>query len=163
MLKREIQRKMRRDKCIWLEEECAIVEKAHNLRKSKEMFQQIRKIKLKHTANQISVNDKDGNAINEPRKGMERWCEYGEELFSSSENNSYVVNRVNPPEDSEPDPLLSEVENAIKKLSNGKAQGLDGIPEELIKNSCTSTVKALHLLCKKIWNTCLLGWFTNIN
>lgn len=149
-LKREIQRKIRQDRRSWLEKECAIVANAHNLGKSKEMFQQIRKLKRKPSANQISVNDKEGNVITDPLKIMARWYEYGKELYSGSSTNS----PVSPPDEIEPEPLLSEVENALKKLANGKSQGLDGIPAELIKHSGTSAIKALHLLCKKIWSTC---------
>ena len=59
-----------------------------------------------------------------------------------------------PPEEQEPPPLLSEVENALKKLSSGKSPGLDGIPAELIKATGPCGVEVLHRLCISIWKSC---------
>ena len=61
-----------------------------------------------------------------------------------------------PPIPPEPPPLLHEVEDAIKLLSNGKSPGLDNIPAELIKATGVLGKKAIHNLCCKIWNT--LEW-----
>ena len=41
----------------------------------------------------------------------------------------------------------------MTKLRKGKLPGLDGIPAELIQHSRKSAIKALHILCKKIWST----------
>lgn len=46
-LKYDIQTKLRRDKTQWLEEECMKISIHNEQRKSKEMFNQIRKVKVK--------------------------------------------------------------------------------------------------------------------
>ena len=64
---------------------------------------------------------------------MERWKEYGAELFERPDGELPMTENRLPPNEQEPPPLLSEVENAMKKLSSGKSPGLDGIPAELVK------------------------------
>ena len=53
-------------------------------------------------------------------------------------------------------PLKREVEDAVKKLKEGKSPGLDNtcIPGELLKYAEESSIRALHQLCINIWNTC---------
>ena len=46
---------------------------------------------------------------------------------------------------------LEEVKNAIKKLKQGKAQGVDSIPNELMKFGSEELVIVLHDLINKIW------------
>ena len=41
----------------------------------------------------------------------------------------------------------------MKRLRKGKSPGLERIPAELIQHSGKSVIKALHILCRKIWNT----------
>lgn len=90
---------------------------------------------------------------------MERWREYGEELFRPL-NPSQEESTIDEPIEGEPPPLIEEVEAAIKKLKNGKAPGLDNIPSELLKASGPTAIKALYHLCCKIWNskTWLAEW-----
>jgi len=49
--------------------------------------------------------------------------------------------------------LKSEIVTAIKKLSNRKALGPDGIPAELYKNGGTVMVEVIHQLCLEVWET----------
>ena len=53
----------------------------------------------------------------------------------------------------EPAPLLSEVEAAVKQMKLGKAAGLDCVPGELIRNAGPSSMRAQHTLCTKIWES----------
>ena len=53
----------------------------------------------------------------------------------------------------EPAPLLSEVEEAVKKKKLVKAAGLDGVPGELIRNAGQSSMTAQHTLCTNIWES----------
>jgi hypothetical protein len=48
--------------------------------------------------------------------------------------------------------MLDEVTSAIKRLKQGKAPGLDGVPADLIIFSGEAAVKVLHKLCVKVWN-----------
>ncbi|PNF29172.1 hypothetical protein B7P43_G11860 [Cryptotermes secundus] len=53
----------------------------------------------------------------------------------------------------EPAPTIKEVEQAIKKLKNNKAPGMDLIMEELVKFAGPEYAKHLHQLIVKIWIT----------
>ena len=84
---------------------------------------------------------------------LERWNEYGRELFQSEAQEQKPHSNGNS-SNVEPEPLFSEVETAVKQLKSGKAPGLDNIPAELLKTVDEPGLKALHYLCLKIWETC---------
>ena len=124
--------------------------------KSKKMFDTIKAVKnnnLRYTQ-QACIKDKDGSVLNQKESIMERWKEYGAELFERPDGELPMTENRLPPNEQEPPPLLSEVENAMKKLSSGKSPGLDGIPAEMVKATGPYGVKMLHRLCLSIWETC---------
>ena len=94
--------------------------------------------------------------MTEPDQVLDWWNEYGTTLFckSNSHENKVEPNPEFTPEDMEPEPLLSEVESAIKDLKCRKSPGLDNIPGELLKYSGAGGLKVMHYLCCKIWKTC---------
>jgi len=53
----------------------------------------------------------------------------------------------------EPTPTLNEVENAIQKLKENKAPGIDLIQTELIKKASPDFVERMYQLIKKFWTT----------
>ena len=94
-----------------------------------------------------SLNNKEGNTLTEMNDILNRWHEYGLQLFDT-----HIEKQPKPPdlsyENTEPLPLVDEVTTAINQLKTGKSPGLDGIPAELIKSSDTagkrSTTHALQ-------------------
>ena len=152
-LKKDIQRKVRRDKNRWLEQECAKINEHNENRKSKELFEQIKKVQTKKfTARNHCINDKDGNTLTEPEEVLKRWHEYGSELFKLPDRTETKGNFKADPQELEPVPLLDEVDTAIKEIKAGKSPGLDNIAGELIKHCGETGVKAIHHLCCNIWN-----------
>ena len=153
-LKKEVRTKLRRDKRDWLAHECSLVTEANAERKSKKLFDQIRKLKPTSTyiKNQ-SLNDKNGTTLTETADVLKRWTEYGSALFQRSQD---CPEKYEPIlyEETEPEPLLDEVNAAIKQLKCGKSPGLDNIPAELLKHCGDGGKMALHYLCKEIWKTC---------
>ena len=154
-MKKEVRQKIRRDKKAWLEYECSQITQANIDRKSKLLFQQIKKVKSQapHVRNQ-SINSKDGTTLTEMGDVLHRWNEYGSELFDKDS----TVEPESPPDlnfdHPEPSPLLDEIKAAIKQLKSGKSAGLDCLPAELLNHTGEAGVKALHHLCTKIWDTC---------
>ena len=71
-----------------------------------------------------------------------------ERVWTFSRNNEIPVTKA-PLTKTEPAPLLSEVEAAVKQMKLGKAPGLDGVPGELIRNAGPSSMRAQHTLCTK--------------
>ena len=154
-LKKEVRQKIRRDKVAWLEFECSQITQANIERKSKQLFQQVKKVKSKNSqVRSQCINDKDGRTLTEMKDVLQRWNEYGTDLFDKDSS----IEPQTPPnlnfQHLEPSPLLDEISAAIKQLKSGKSPGLDGIPAELLKHSGEAGVKALHYLCTKIWETC---------
>jgi Mn-dependent DtxR family transcriptional regulator len=67
---------------------------------------------------------------------LERWAQHFEELLHGNtlervEDMTMVQNQGNS-EMEEPIPTINEIEQAIKKLRNNKAPGIDFIPAELV-------------------------------
>ncbi len=154
-LRAEIQRIIRRDKAAWLDEQCKQINEYDNIGKSKAMFEQIRSVKNKSiTVQQACIKDPDGKVLNEMDDIMNRWKEYGGNLFDKPEGDEPLLLPETPIASTEPPPLLSEIEQAINKLKNGKSPGLDGIPAELIESTGKHGIDALHQLCISIWTNC---------
>ena len=154
LLFREVRAKIRRDKVDWLKHECSLITEANSERQSKKLFQQIRK--LKPTVTQVrnqSINNKDGETLTETEDVLDRWTQYGRELFESSEDNSDLPDLTFYVEH-EPEPLLDEIKAGIKQLKTGKSPGLDNVPAELLKHSGEGAIMAIHYLCNTIWRTC---------
>ena len=95
--------------------------------------------------------ERNGKTLTEPEHVLGRWKEYGHELFAKPDNEIPVTKT--PLTKTEPTPLLSEAEAAVKQMKLGKAAGLDGVPGELIRNAGPSSMRAQHTLCKKIWES----------
>jgi len=55
------------------------------------------------------------------------------------------------PDIAEPTPTLHEVENAIQRLKDNKAPGIDLIQAELIKKASPGFVERMYQLITKIW------------
>jgi hypothetical protein len=87
---------------------------------------------------------------------LRRWAEHFDELLNieSSKQNapSQKTYQVYLATD-EPAPTLNEVENAIQKLKNNKASGIDLIQAELIKKASPDFVECMYQLIMKIWTT----------
>ena len=99
------------------------------------MFDTIKAVKnnnLRYTQ-QACMKDKDGSVLDQKESIMEIWKEYGSELFERPNGEVLMTENRLPPNKQEPPPRLSEVENAMKKLSSGKSPGLDGISAEMVK------------------------------
>ena len=155
-LRSEIQRKLRKDKASWLEEQCQKIGEHDKMGQSKKMFDMIKSVKNdnKRPSQQASVKDKDGNVLDQKEDIMNRWKEYGAELFERPGEEEPLTEEHISPEEQEPPPLLSEIEHAMKRLSKGKSPGLDGIPAELVKATGPAGIKMLHKLCISIWKSC---------
>ena len=150
-LKRNIKAMVRRDRNLWLEEECAKINECNERFKSKELFDKIKKVKKQNfKAKGIVIKDKSGKVLTKENEILNRWKEYGSTLFESSgEKLNFSVEQY----EKEPEPLLDEVWAAFKQLKQGKSPGLDNIPAELIRHSGYGGRKAMHHLCCKIWHT----------
>ena len=51
----------------------------------------------------------------------------------------------------EPEPLMEEIRDAVKKLKNRKSPGCDGVPADLWKAAGESGINLLYRICVDIW------------
>jgi hypothetical protein len=85
---------------------------------------------------------------------LRRWAEHFDELLNTESYNQNTINQetyqVFPATD-EPIPTFDEVKNAIQKLKDNKAPGIDLIQAELIKKASPYFIEYMHQLIIKIW------------
>jgi hypothetical protein len=88
---------------------------------------------------------------------LERWAQHFEELLHGNApervEDMTTVQKQGNSETEEPVPTINEIEQAVKRLRNNKAPGIDRIPAELVKFAGPEYVKHLHQLIAKIWIT----------
>jgi hypothetical protein len=88
---------------------------------------------------------------------LERWTQHFEELLNGNTpervEDVTTVQKQGNFETEEPIPTINKIEQAIKRLRNNKAPGIDLILAELVKFAGPEYVKYLHQLLAKVWIT----------
>lgn len=79
----------------------------------------------------VAINDDQGNTITDREKIVQRCAEFYKKLYSSTLDRPTTSTHKEP----EPHVTCSEVENALKHMSRGKAPGPDGLVTELLQDS----------------------------
>ena len=153
-LKAEIQRKVRRDKIAWVEEKCDKIKDMERCGNTKAMFQTIKELtgKDRKKTTQKAIKDREGNILHDEEEVLNRWLEYGTELFKADDQDPQPAIEIEE-EDLEPEPLREEVVKELNRLRDGKAAGTDGIPAELLKASGEKAITWLHQLVCLIWRS----------
>ena len=80
-LNAEFQRIARRDKKVFLNDQCKEIEENNRLGKTRDLFKKIRDIKRTFHAKMGSIKDKNGMDLTEAEDIKKRWQEYTEELY----------------------------------------------------------------------------------
>ena len=100
-----------------------------------------------------AVKSKEGELITDPGGVDDRWREYFQELLNveqeDEEPEEHVENLME-----EPDLhmiRMEELEYAIKKMKNGKASGIDEIPDELLKQGGEGIKTWLYRIVQAAW------------
>ena len=97
----------------------------------------------------------NGTLLTEKGTIVKRWAEHFSEVLNRHPNinTAEIKNLPQQPILLELllDISLSEIKDAIKKLSNGKAPGDDGIPAELFKSGSPFMIRKLHKILNLIW------------
>jgi hypothetical protein len=98
--------------------------------------------------------DNEGMILSSDEAILERWAQHFEELLNGNApervEDMTMVQKLGNVETEEPVPTINEIEQAIKRLRNNKAPGIDLIPAELVKFAGPVYVKLLYLLIAKI-------------
>ncbi|BHF81197.1 hypothetical protein SprV_0702432700 [Sparganum proliferum] len=133
-------------------------EQASNVVDTRNLYQLIRQVSGKLSTLSDSVRDVNGGFIADNSAKVERWREHFEHhlnydtqltsslLSSSAEfppSPTYAV-PCDPPSE-------EEIVDAIRKLSNNKAPGQDGIPAEIFKSCVDTLAPWLHEVIERAW------------
>ena len=141
-----------RQKCL-ARKECAQIDENDRFGKARAMYNKVKSVKKRpFQANQACINDKNSIPETYPEEVLDRWHEYGANLFEKPVNERPLS--THSPEDQEPLPLLAEVGQAVGILKCGKAPGLDGVPAERIQHSGPASIQVLLKRCIQIWCSC---------
>ena len=80
-LNTEFQRIARRDKKVFLSDQCKEIEENNRMGKTNDLFKKIRDTKGTFHAKTGSIKDRNGMDLTEAEDIKKRWQEYTEELF----------------------------------------------------------------------------------
>ena len=142
--------KARRDKKAFLSDQCKEIEENSRMRKTRDLFKEIRDTKGTFHGKVGTIKDRNGMDLKEV-EDVKRWQEYTEELYKkylhNPDNHDGVITHL------EPDILECEVKWALGSITMNKASGGDGIPVELFQILKDDAVKVLHSICQQIWKT----------
>ena len=149
----EFQRIARRDKKVFLSDQCKEIEENNRMGKTRDLFKKIRDTfhaKGTFHAKMGSIKDRNGMDLTEA-DDIKKWQEYTEELNKTDlhdpDNHDGVITHL------EPDILECEAKWALESITRNKASGGDGIPAELFQILKDDAVKVLHSICQQIWKT----------
>ena len=145
----EFQRIARRNKKVFLSDQCKEIEENNRMGETRDLFKKIRDNKGTFHAKMGSIKDRNGMDLTEAEDIKKRWQEYTEELYKKDlhdpENHDGVITHL------EPDILGCEVKWALGSITMNKASGSDGISLELFQILKDDAVKVLHSVCQQIW------------
>ena len=149
-LNAEFQRIARRDRKVFLSDECKEIEENNRMGKTRDLFNTTRDTKGIFHIKMVSIKDRNGMGITEAEDIKKRWQEYPEELYKKDlhdpDNHDGVITL-------EPHILECKVKWALGRITMNKASGGDGIPVELFQILKDDAVKVLHSICQQIWKT----------
>jgi len=130
-LNAECQRIARRNKKVFLSNQCKEIEENIRMGKTRDRFKKIRDTKGTFHAKIGSIKDKNGKDPTEPEDVKKRWQEYTEEQYKKDlhgpVSHDGMITHL------EPDILECEIKRALGSITMNKASGVDGIPVELFQ------------------------------
>ena len=142
-LNAEFQRIARRDKKVFLRDQCKEIEGKNRMGKTRDLVKKIRDTKGTFHSKMGSIKDRNGMDLTEAEDIKKRWQEYTEELYKKDlhdpDNHDGVITHL------EPDILECEVKWALESITPNKASRGDGIPVELFQILKDDAVKVLAL------------------
>jgi len=148
---------MNNDYDVWCNDRCDEIESLGKSFQTRAMHRKINEltngIKLRESS--ATINSKDGRTLTTNAEVKDRWVEYCSDLYNyQSKVDPSILDHLwsGQSQESLPDLLLSEITEAISKLKNGKATGVDGVCAELIKTGGEPVIDALHDICNRAWN-----------
>lgn len=150
---REVGRNARNDKRCWLNKLADEAQKAASCQNMRETYRIAKQLCAKGSQSGHLVRSTDGRLLTNVEDQADRWSEYFEEVLNKAPS---ILPRS--PIDAPPHrnfnsnpPTRREIADAIKRLKNNKAPGLDNIASELLKVDTDSISSQLELIIQHVW------------
>ena len=144
----QLQRIARRDKKVFLSDQCKEIEENNRIGKTRDLFKKIRDTKGTFHAKMGLIKNRNAMDLTEAKDIKKRWEEQTEELYKKDlqdqDNHDDVITHL------EPDILECEVKWALESITMNKANGGDEIPVELFQILTDDAVKVLHSIFQQI-------------
>ena len=125
-LNAEFQRIARRDKKVFLSDQCKEIEENNRIGKTRDLFKKIRDTKGTFHVKMGTIKDRNGMDLTEAEDVKKRWQEHTKELYKKTlhdpDNHDGVITHL------EPHVLEYEVKWTLGSITMNKASGGDGIP-----------------------------------
>jgi len=152
-LNRDVKRRYRRDKRVYVESEAEKAEEVGKRGDARTLYEITRKLSGRFQNTYKPVRNEAGVLPRSAEEEMHRWREYFQTVLNHEEP-------LNPPEVERVDELNIrtghitgiEIKNAIKKLENGKAAGCDNVRPEAIKAGEDTSEEVLLDFCNRTWS-----------
>ena len=142
------QRPARRDKKVYFNEQCLIIEENNKRGQTRDLFRKIVYVKGVFHLKMGTIKDKSGRNLLDAEEIMKRWKEYVEELYKKDLNElDYYDDVISHPESNI---LECKVKWPLKSTVVNKASGSNEIPTELFKSLKEDAIQVLHSLCQQI-------------
>jgi hypothetical protein len=134
---------------------CKEADSAYKTGNTRKVHELIRKMSKKHpTSLGPGIKDEQGEMLYDTNEILRRWYRYAQDLYQTNEPFSHNNSRNIPvKENLEPAVLNDEIRDAIRKLKNNKAPGMDGIFGEALKAGGETVVKAVKKIIDQIWTS----------
>ena len=147
----EFQRIARRDKKVFLSEQCKEIEENNRMGKTRDHFKKTRDMKRIFHAKMGTIKDRNGMDLTEAEGIKKRWQEYTVELYKKDfhDPDTYDGMIIH----LELNILECKVKWALGSITTNKVSGGDGIPVELFQILNDAAVKVLQPTCQQIWKT----------
>ena len=147
----EFQRIARRDKKVFLSEQCKEIEENNRMGKTRDHFKKTRDMKRIFHAKMGTIKDRNGMDLTEAEGIKKRWQEYTVELYKKDfhDPDTYDGMIIH----LELNILECKVKWALGSITTNKVSGGDGIPVELFQILNDDAVKVLQPTCQQIWKT----------
>ena len=124
--------------------------------KTRDLFKKIRDTKGRFNAKMGTIKDINGMDLTEAEEIKKWWQEHTEELYEKDlhdpDSHSGMITHL------ESDILEFDVKWALENITMNKANGSDGILDELFEILKDDVVIVLHSICQQIWKTQQFWW-----
>ena len=139
---------------MWIGQQCSEIEENLKKNNSKRAYELVKDLTTVKQGKVTTVQDRSGKCLTEKRQILNRWTEYGSELYDHKANGDPSILNCTQTNTEDDHPILRrEVEATVHSLKEGESAGVDNIPAELVQAGEEDVITALTTICNKIWQT----------